>query len=354
MAELIQLNQFIQTVDNFKELLQYYCDNFKNNSFEIEINENRERVYKICESVFDQVDENIRNLKLIFDQEKEFVRFFDMVKQNLDNLCSYKNEVIEKMLRLKKSDGNISKEDYLTLKYELDKKREETPEEKKRRENNELLEEIKELWNEMKDQESNGIVQMELRQRLKQLEKKINPKNEKNLTVEDELKLEEWTGKKCGDVLFDSDKDDWSPNTSKFNEKLEGKESLVFLIEAQNGETFGYYLNTEFADKTMRRIGTDKNSFMFNLNCDGRLNESMKFPIRNRDYGYWYCWEPDKYLVKIGDIWLHKETSKTESYCIQDNKNFDYQGIENALCGIKPKNGKICFTPERIFVIQMI
>ena len=35
--------------------------------------------------------------------------------------------------------------------------------------------------------------------------------NEKN-------QLEQWTNKKCGDVIFDSDKDDWSVNTSVFDD----------------------------------------------------------------------------------------------------------------------------------------
>ena len=40
--------------------------------------------------------------------------------------------------------------------------------------------------------------------------------NEKN-------QLEQWTNKKCSEVIFDSDKDNWSQNTSVLNERIIGK-----------------------------------------------------------------------------------------------------------------------------------
>ena len=41
--------------------------------------------------------------------------------------------------------------------------------------------------------------------------------------------LEQWTNKKCSEVLFDSDKDDWNQNTSVFNDKIENKNNLLFV-----------------------------------------------------------------------------------------------------------------------------
>ena len=43
-----------------------------------------------------------------------------------------------------------------------------------------------------------------------------------------------------------------------------------------------------------------------------------------------------------------KENYKNESRCYQSEYNFDYHGIENALCGKYEY-----FTPKRILVIQM-
>ena len=34
--------------------------------------------------------------------------------------------------------------------------------------------------------------------------------------------LEQWTNKKCSEVLFDSDKDNWDVNTSVFEDRVKG------------------------------------------------------------------------------------------------------------------------------------
>ena len=48
--------------------------------------------------------------------------------------------------------------------------------------------------------------------------------------------LEEWTGLQWGEVVFDSDKDNWSVNTSVFDDKIKGKKQLLFVIENDVGE----------------------------------------------------------------------------------------------------------------------
>ena len=48
--------------------------------------------------------------------------------------------------------------------------------------------------------------------------------NEKN-------QLEQWTGKKCFYVIFDSDKDNWNVNSSVFDERIQGKSNLAFVVE---------------------------------------------------------------------------------------------------------------------------
>ena len=52
----------------------------------------------------------------------------------------------------------------------------------------------------------------------------------------------------------------------------------------------------------------------------------------------------------IFNIFLKKENWKNESNCWQDEDDFDYHGIEKALCG---KARPTRFTPKRILVIQM-
>ena len=90
---------------------------------------------------------------------------------------------------------------------------------------------------------------------------------------------------------------------------------------------------------------------MFNLRSkNNRLKEPMKFEIKDLYFGGIYlCTKSDYRLITLGNIELFKENINNESYCGQDEDNFDYHGIEKALCGkIKPD----CFTP-RILVIQM-
>ena len=57
--------------------------------------------------------------------------------------------------------------------------------------------------------------------------------------------LEQWTSLRCSQIVFDSFNDNWSHETSVFDERIIGKSKLVFLIEDEEGEIFGYYLNTE-------------------------------------------------------------------------------------------------------------
>ena len=52
-------------------------------------------------------------------------------------------------------------------------------------------------------------------------------------------------------------------------------------------------------------------------------------------------------LITLGDIELGKENKKNGSCCYQNKDNFDYHGIEYALCGERD------FTPKTILVIQM-
>ena len=104
---------------------------------------------------------------------------------------------------------------------------------------------------------------------------------------------------------------------------------------------------------------TDSKSFHFNLQSkNNRLKQPMKFEIKDLKRGGIYLWEKsDDDLIKLGHIYLKKENKKNKSYCYQNEDNFDYHGIEKALCGktYKFSNHPLneYFTPKRILVIQM-
>ena len=81
----------------------------------------------------------------------------------------------------------------------------------------------------------------------------------------------------------------------------------------------------------------------------------MKFEILNlKNGGICLIEKIDNVLILLGDIKLHKEEKKNGSYCVQFENCFDYNRIENALCGKTGySSGGIQFTPKRIIVIQM-
>ena len=165
--------------------------------------------------------------------------------------------------------------------------------------------------------------------------------------------LEEWTGLQSSDVLFDTDVNSWSMYTALLNERIFGKKQIVFLIEDEDGEKFGYYLHTTVKEIMWeeKAFEADSESFEFNIQSkDNRLPNPMKFEIKDVKEGGYKLWLNDNdpgFLIFIGDIVLMLKNYKNCCLCSQKNENFDYHGIENALCG------KTGFELKRLVVIQM-
>ena len=100
-----------------------------------------------------------------------------------------------------------------------------------------------------------------------------------NLNENQVKQLEEWTGLSCSEIVFDTNVDDWSPHTTDFNERIIGKKQLVFVIEDEDGEIFGYYCNTQIFEEDDWQQ-TDNKTFHFNLQSkNNRLEQPMKFEI---------------------------------------------------------------------------
>ena len=154
----------------------------------------------------------------------------------------------------------------------------------------------------------------------------------------------------------DSNVDNWSKGTSVLNERIIGKKQLSFVIEDEDGEIFGYYLNTQVIEEYDDWQRTDTKTFQFNLQSkNNRLDKPMKFEITYLIIGGICLFEKsDEYdLIWLGDINLRKENKKNISYCRQNEYCFNYHGIKNALCGKTWEDGNEEFTPKRIIVIQM-
>ncbi|GAB1220811.1 hypothetical protein ENUP19_0059G0020 [Entamoeba nuttalli] len=171
-----------------------------------------------------------------------------------------------------------------------------------------------------------------------------------NKTKEIIKQLEEWTEKRINNILFDSDKDDWNKNTSIFDQRIINKEHIIIIIEDEEGNKFGGYVNSKI-DKVDWYIN-DSKSFVFSLESNGRIEGMKKFDIVDTRYAFKIFNQTDDYLFNFGfgwDIFVYKENNKTKSWCKQHS--FEYEEISNALCG---KEYTEPFTPKRIIVIEMI
>ncbi|BFU20213.1 trichohyalin, putative [Entamoeba histolytica] len=124
--------------------------------------------------------------------------------------------------------------------------------------------------------------------------------------------IEELTERRISNILFDSDVDDWNRNTSVFEERIWNKEHIIIIIEDEEENKFGGYVNEKI----------DKNERM------------MKFDIKQSQYAFTLLNKSHVCLFAFGfgyDICVRKENDKTLSHCKQSS--FEYEGISNALCG---------------------
>ena len=160
--------------------------------------------------------------------------------------------------------------------------------------------------------------------------------------------LRKWTGmKRIKELIFDSNKHNWSVNTSEFDEKLLGKDHLLFIIttEINNQEiTFGGYLS-ERIDQTICFIG-DSNAFVFTfmdnipLKCEILKEESFN--------AFTLCSKYVPALFSFGNRNIHFFKQDHLSRCYQNcPQSFNYHNKENALIG------NDSFIPKRLYVLQL-
>ena len=268
----------------------------------------REEFHQII-SYCDEIKENIMKLTSILDNETEKI-----IQQN--------NNLAENLQMLKKEQFEIEKRK-LEEKYSL----------------------------EFSDIEKKMLNEQELVMKMKSRQSVLN----ENILTEDEIStIENWTIRQCGNVLFDSNVDDWKMNTSVFSKKImESTGKLLFVINDEKNNKFGAYI-TQAINKIDEWID-DENAFVFSLKSNGRLEKPMMFEIQDENWhGAMVYNDNDDMLIHLGScgqISLKKEEKKEDSYCNQ-NLSFDYQvnGVidKHTLCG------EFHFVPKRIVVIQML
>ena len=161
--------------------------------------------------------------------------------------------------------------------------------------------------------------------------------------------LSQWTNKTIKEELFDSTLHNWSRETSVFDDKIIGKKNLLFIIEDETNNLFGYYLSTEIPPEYDTCIETTTESFFFTLETNGRIEHPMKFELIETWGGYRLGSKNDKWLIAFGNyaVIVGKEDKKYKSECRQYDDEINYHGISYPFCG------SYAFKPKRIVVFQM-
>ncbi|GAB1225373.1 hypothetical protein ENUP19_0252G0005 [Entamoeba nuttalli] len=146
----------------------------------------------------------------------------------------------------------------------------------------------------------------ETERKRKQEEERIRIIREMNI-VEEIHQIEEWTNRKVGNILFDSDIDDWNYGTSIFDQRVMNKEHIIIIIEDSEGNKFGGYVN-EKIDKVDYFI-KDSQSHLFSLESNGRMEEMKKFDIKYQQYAFCLLNKSHNCLFGFGldDICVCKE-----------------------------------------------
>ena len=201
-----------------------------------------------------------------------------------------------------------------------------------------------------------------------------------NLEPKEMKQIHQWTNMKCDKAVFDSNKDDWSIGTSVFDDRIMNKSNLLYVIEDEENNKFGFF--SPLPVTGIAKYTKNTGSFFFSLKSNGRItqgNGMMKFEARKTPVNPYFPSLPfvrgemirpgmrdsnennalevfnKSYECLFGiytGFWIMKENKKSESYLYHDATNFDYHGIPNALIG-RNTNNQTYFTPKRIVVIQM-
>ena len=153
--------------------------------------------------------------------------------------------------------------------------------------------------------------------------------------------------------MFDSDKDNWNKNKSVFDSKVMNKSNLAFIVEDTQNNKYGYYFNGTITKCDSFIIS--KNSFLFSLKSNGRINGMMKFEEKDNAYGLKLFDKSYSCLFGMDyGFWIFKENWKTSSFVYEKSNYFDFHGTTKAFHQDLSNDGyRVDFTPKRFVVIQM-
>ena len=334
-----EVTQIISTVTSLQTKINHILDEYKNY-----IKYLKDRDITIDESVEDE--ERLAKSKEVLTKIDKFVEckkiLYDNTRQTMDVVNTLQTELKKLMRRMALTDEEMIIET-----------------------NNKIIDFIQEKNEEMKKNEIE-----KLQQQIKEIEEKYKTENESlqsqrihhgqyQLLIDgimdspEREQILKWTDMQLDQVVFDSLHDEWKAGTSGLNEKMLKKDNLLFLIEDMVGNTFGGFVKSKI-EKEGSWI-SDKNAFLFSLRSNGRIDGMMKFEIKEPKYAFYLYENSQDRFFGFGygvshAITIFKANRKSQCYCDQNDKYFNYHDIDCALCGTKHPEKMLL---KRIVIIQM-
>ena len=181
----------------------------------------------------------------------------------------------------------------------------------------------------------------------KKLENRRIIENEGILNEEEIKQIEIWCVYQMGEIVFDSNKNNWKKNTSEFDSKIMNRRKILIIIETDNNNKFGAFIHSpiNIIDEWIE----DKNAFIFSIKNINGEKKISNHTIKEERYGIIVHPKEENMLFMIGSggqIIIRKEDSEYPSTCNQ-NDSFEFEDKEDFLCdGFE-------FKLKRLIVIQM-
>ena len=226
----------IKTITQEIEPFQKQLNQIVNVSKSIELH-NKE-IKKEIDNIKTMNDNRIQELNNQINQLQQQIKQLEEMNQNKNKIDEVKKDSIstEQLKSIKSIKTKIKNDfDEMKLSFEREVKRIEDNQ-------NELYESIELKLSLIEDK-------LNIQSQQTSSVSSLIEKEQYNLTSKEKKQIEEWCELKCGEIIFDSDVENWPTNSSILNDKIIGKKQLVFIIEDDENEKFGYYLNTEIVEE---------------------------------------------------------------------------------------------------------
>ena len=173
--------------------------------------------------------------------------------------------------------------------------------------------------------------------------------------------IESLTGLQLKEIIFNWNLDEMNMNRETFIDFINNKDHLIFVIEDENENVFGSYLQNKilFDEKLLKTTNKlnkiDKNAYLFSLKSNDSIPPKTTFPInrkRFKDYSLnIYENDVEEFFSFGKDIVIFKQQYCEKSFVQQQTFNYEnFQNQENVLLGESQSNH---FIPKRITVYQM-